>query len=202
MKSNGKGIGICMKRARFLIGFGLVALSASAVLASTLMHMNLQKLCSGAESIFLGKVVSISEELIEAGGGRIPAVIYKLEVTETFKGSFATEKGIQIAEVRMLGTLKQVESGRPVIPGAPVLRQGTEYLLMVGPAGPIGLTSTIGLGQGCFGVSETKQGKVAINGYGNAGLFASMNSGGLASGQVLPYAALANMIRNIVGGGN
>ena len=133
------------------------------------------------------------------GGGELPAVTYRLAVSESFKGDFEEVKGERFTNVTMVGTLKQVLSGKHPITDFPVLQEGTEYLLFIAPAGPSGMTATMGLAQGCFHVNSADGGRVAMNLVNNTGLFSGMNTG-LADGQAVPYSELADMIRGIVGG--
>ena len=178
---------------------GAVALSAAPIYAATTAQMNLERMVNGAERVFVGRVVDISESRIEFGGGQIPAVTYKFKVSEAFKGDYQTIKGERFAEVKMVGTLKQVLSGHHPINDFPVLGRNQDYLLMVAPAGPIGLTATMGLAQGCFHVNGTESDKVVLNGVNNVGLFSGMNVG-IADGIAVSYTSLSAMIRDIVGG--
>ncbi|HSR53496.1 MAG TPA: hypothetical protein VLV83_21945 [Acidobacteriota bacterium] len=153
-------------------------------------------MCQRSGQIYLGTVVSVHEESVELGGGTLPSLVYTIRVDEALKGAFETVKGQQVTTLRTIGTLKQQQSGQPPIPGFPLLKEGQEYLLMVAPASPAtGLTATVGLGQGCFEVD----GKVAVNGFDNVGLFRGM-SAPQTSG-AMSYDDLRNQIQGILGGG-
>ena len=186
-------------RSALLLAGGLAVFAAAPLRAATVAQMNLEQLVVRSESVFVGQVVGMSESRIAMGGGHVPAVTYRFRVSESFKGQVKVEKGVRIAEVKMLGTLKQVLSGQHPIQEFPVLRKGSEYLMIVAPAGPTGLTATMGLGQGCFTFEGKPEAKVAVNFVDNAGLFANMNVG-LESGVAVPYSELARIIRSIVGG--
>ena len=187
------------KRLAVLISCAVAWLCASTVHAAITAQMNLEQLVTQSERIFVGRVVSISESRVSMGGGELPAVTYRLAVSDTFKGEYEEIKGERFTDVTMVGTLKQVLSGNHPITDFPVLEKGTEYLLFIAQSGPSGMTATMGLGQGCFHISGSDGDKVAINLANNTGLFSGMNTG-FADGQAVPYSELANMIRGIVGG--
>ncbi|HSR53494.1 MAG TPA: hypothetical protein VLV83_21935 [Acidobacteriota bacterium] len=174
----------------------VMLLGGSIVWATKLAPLNLEQLCRQSGQIYRGTVVSVEEKSIEVGGGSLPSLSYTIRVDESFKGTFDNVKGHQVAILRTIGTLKQQQSGRSPIPGFPVLKEGQEYLLMVAPKSvATGLTSTVGLGQGCFELD----GKVAVNLFNNFGLFRGMSSP-TASGP-LTYDQLRQQIKSIVGGG-
>ncbi len=174
----------------------VVVMSAQATITA---QMNLEQLVNNSARVFVGEVVSLRETRVAMGGGEVPAVTYRLRVSETFKGEYEQVKELQFAEVTMVGALKHVQTGRHPISDFPVLSRGTEYLLFVAPEGPTGLTATMGLGQGCFHLSSGEEGRVALNLVNNAGLFAGMNVG-IADNAPVSYAELADMIRAIAGG--
>ena len=187
------------KRFGVLISCAVAFLCASTANAAITAQMNLEQLVTQSERIFVGRVISITESRVAMGGGELPAVTYRLAVSDTFKGDFEEIKGEKFTDVTMVGTLKQVLSGRHPITDFPVLAEGTEYLLFIAPAGPSGMTATMGLAQGCFHVSSAGGSRVALNLVNNTGLFSGMNVG-FADGEAVPYDELAGMIRSIVGG--
>lgn len=193
-----------MRNSRFLVTLlmGLAVIATASLMATVVAQLNLEQLVQRSDRVFVGKVLDITESAVETGGGTIPAVTYRFQVNEAFKGNFATIKDVQIAEVKVVGTLKQVLKGQGPIPGFPVLREGQEYLLMVAPDGPAGLTATMGLGQGCFTISGRDEAKVALNAANNAGLFNGMDVGQMPARGPISYATLTNLIRDIVGGSN
>jgi hypothetical protein len=175
------------------------------------MQMNLTQLCDRAGQIFSGTVVSVTADTINAGGGELPVLRYRVRVDESFKGQFSEEKGVTFAEFTMLGTMAQLKSQRDTV--LPMLKQGDQYLLMVAPPGPAGITSTIGLVQGTFALSiNSEKEKMALNGANNVGLFAGMNginnaNPGIARANSVsrsatpdrgpvPYSTLASLIRS------
>ncbi|HSR68372.1 MAG TPA: hypothetical protein VLU25_10555 [Acidobacteriota bacterium] len=181
----------------------MLAVSWSADLSATkLLHMNLEQLLQNSDRVFTGTLIGVEETTVEAGGGTIRALAYTFKVEQAFKGQFGTQKGLQIAEIRTIGTLKQLENRRPPVPGFPLFHSGQRYLLIVNPDGPAGLTSTAGLGQGSFEIDGREGQEVAKNLFNNAGLFRGMNvSGAPASGPV-SYVFLSNLINELVQGGN
>ena len=187
------------KRLAVLVSCAVAWLCASTVHAAITAQMNLEQLVTQSERIFVGRVVSISESRVAMGGGELPAVTYRLAVSDTFKGEYEEIKGERFTDVTMVGTLKQVLSGDHPITDFPVLQKGTTYLLFIAHSGPSGMTATMGLGQGCFHISGSDADKVALNLANNTGLFSGMNTG-FADGQAVPYSELADMIRGIVGG--
>ena len=167
--------------------------------AAITAQMNLEQLVSQSERVFVGRVISITESRVSMGGGELPAVTYRLAVSDTFKGQFEEIKGERFTEVTTIGSLKQVLSGQHPITDFPILQKGVEYLLFIAPSGPTGMTATMGLGQGCFHISGSDDNKVALNLANNTGLFSGMNTG-FADGEAVPYSVLAEMIQSIVGG--
>lgn len=186
---------------RVLVSCAAVLLCASTAHAAITAQMNLEQMVTQSERIFVGRVVSITESRVTMGGGELPAVTYRLAVSDSFKGQYEEIKSEKFADVTMIGSLKQVLSGKHPITDFPVLAKGTEYLLFIAPSGPTGMTATMGLGQGCFHVSGSSDDKVVLNLVNNTGLFSGMNVG-FADGEAVPYAALTDMIRSIVEGGS
>lgn len=181
----------------------VLAVGWSADLAATkLLQMNLEQLLANSDRVFAGTLISVQEETVQAGGGTIRALAYTFQVDQAFKGQFETQKGVQIATFKTIGTLKQLENKRPPIPGFPLFHSGQRYLLMVGPDGPAGLTSTAGLGQGSFEIDGREGHEVAKNLFNNAGLFRGMNVSGVAASGPVSYVVLSDLINQIVGGGN
>lgn len=171
--------------------------------ATSVIQMNLEQLTVKSHQIFRGTVLDIAETTVEAGGGPLPAVTYTVRVDEPFQGEFETVKGVPVAQFTTLGTKKQHLSGQIPIAGLPNLQIGGDYLLMVAPAGPVGLTTTMGLGQGLFTIAGRPGEETAVNGFGNKGLFDGMTASGIAAASGdLSYAALATLINSILEEGN
>lgn len=151
-------------------------LFAGPASATTVLEMNLEALTKRADMVFRGTVLDVTETSVQAGGGTIKAIKYTVAVDEAFKGDFDLVKGHRIAEIMMVGSLKQYHNGVRVIPGFPLLKIGSDYLLMVAPKGPVGLTTTMGLGQGAFSIfmDPNSREDMALNEANNAALFKGM----------------------------
>lgn len=170
--------------------------------ATKLLQMNLAQMLQNSDRVFAGTLMGVTETTVEVGGGHVRALAYTFKVDQAFKGQFETRKGVQIAEIKTIGTLKQLENKRPPIPGFPLFHSGQRYLLIVNPDGPVGLTTTVGLGQGSFEIDGRQGHEVAKNLFNNAGLFRGMNVSGAAASGPVSYIFLSDLINQLVGGGN
>ncbi|MES1241520.1 MAG: hypothetical protein ABUT39_07865 [Acidobacteriota bacterium] len=178
-----------------------------AAQAATVLQMNLEQMVGRSDRIFRGTVLDIHEGTVQAGGSALPVVTYRVRVEEAFKGTFDQVKGMQVAEIKMLGKLKsgpgsaQAHSPAPLI-DLPHLQVGHDYLLLVTPKSAIGLSTTVGLGQGCFQVTGKPGQELAVNLNQNLGLLNGMGGSSLAAEEPaqgpMPYSVLANLIRGIV----
>lgn len=184
----------------------ILGLFGSSVQAATVLQMNLEQMVGRADRIFRGTVLDIREGTVQAGGATLPVVTYRVRVEEAFKGTFDQVKGIQVAEIRMLGKLKSgppsanAHSPVPLIE-LPHLQVGHDYLLLVTPRSSAGLSTTVGLGQGCFQVTGKPGQELAVNLNQNLGLLNGMGSSLAADEPAqgpMPYSVLADLIRGIV----
>ena len=194
------------KLSRGLLIVALVALCAFPAAAATVRQMNLEQMVDNAGRIFRGTLLDVREGTVQAGGGELPTTIYVFRVDEALKGTFQNVKGEQIAEIQMVGSkidAKQVGTMRrlPILPDHPKLEKGRDYLLLTTAPSAVGLSTTVGLGQGAFTLIGKGGSAVAVNENHNAGLFAGMNNGFAATPQEGPvaYSTLATLIRDIVG---
>lgn len=174
----------------------LAAMTLAPAGASMVLKMDLADLSERADRIFRGTVLSVEPGAVMAGGAELPTVTYRLRVDEAFKGDYSDTKGV--AEITMLGTIKQQESSGSTLrfsrlPELPVLIRGGEYVVFTTAASPIGLSTTVGLGQGSFKIyfSADRQ-EMAVNEIDNVGLSETING-------PVPYATLADAIRQQVG---
>lgn len=174
----------------------LLALTAAPAGAGMVLKMGLGDLAERADGIFRGTVLSVEPGTVTAGGGEIPTVTYRLRVDEAFKGDWSATKGV--AEITMVGTLKQQTADGSVmrlsrLPDLPNLVRGAEYVLFTTEPSRIGLSTTVGLGQGAFKLywSADRQ-EMAANQLDNAGLSETINS-------PVTYSALADAIRQQLG---
>lgn len=202
-----------MHRSKLCSSFFLAAAALAICLpvsAATVIQMNLEDMVDRADRIFRGTVLEVSEGTVQAGGGELPVVTYRIRVDEAFKGTYEEVKGLQIAEITMLGKLKVTQSS-PVRRSAdlldlPRLEAGAEYLLLTTASSAIGLSTTVGLGQGRFEVAGKPGEETVVNGNQNLGLFHGMDTSGFGAGVdsqteagPLPYGSVAAVIRNLVG---
>ena len=190
--------------------------SADAVhigpIQADLKPFNLSEMVQNADKIYRGRVLSAESGTIEAGGGSLPIVTYRIKVDEAFRGTFQTVKGTQIAEIRMLGKSLPVTSGAlrhiSALPEMPKLSQGESYLVFTTRAVNGGLSAPVGLGQGSFHILQGKE-QMAVNEFNNRGLFKDMNMqsvrsralapSAITSSGPIPYSELARQIRAELG---
>lgn len=154
---------------------GLMLVVVAGLEAATVKKMGLGEMCDRAGSIFRGTVVSASPGTVQAGGGVLRTVDYVIEVAEGFKGSFETKGDKSFARIRMLASQKGIRQGDvgrfSKLPDLPQLEVGGDYLLLATAPGPTGLSTTVGLGQGCFAISGKGDEKTAVNELHNLGLY-------------------------------
>lgn len=187
------------RRAAFIpLIAALVVLAAGHLGATTVLQMNLGELCDRADRIYRGTVVEVTEGTIEVGGGELPTVTYKVRVDEAFKGSFTETKGVSVVEVRMIGNAKATpdQGGHrklTSIPGMPTPRAGDDYVFFTTAPSAIGLSTFVGLGQGCFDLFLAGKEEQALNEVNNSGLIA-----GHPGGPIL-YSELVAAIHNELG---
>ncbi len=172
---------------------GLMLVVVAGLEAATVKKMGLGEMCDRAGSIFRGTVVSASPGTVQAGGSTLRTTDYVIEVTEQFKGDFESKGDKSFATIRMIAPQKGAAADGvhrfSKLPDLPVLEVGGDYLLLTTSPGPSGLSTTVGLGQGCFGVHGKGETKTAVNELGNLGLY---------DGPVA-YDTLANDIRAELG---
>jgi hypothetical protein len=200
--------------ARFVVPALVSVLLSVPIHASTVMQLNLGELVQRAEHIYRGTVISVTAGSVAIGGGQLPTTTYRLRVDESFRGEFALVKGLRLAEIRTLGKLSPVTRGNlrsaVVLPRMPALEVGQTYLVMTTRPSTIGLSTTVGLGQGCFRISQIGKEEQAVNEVNNNGLFRDMDAPGAAPRALarsaaattavgpLSYADLAGRIRGLV----
>jgi hypothetical protein len=172
--------------------------------AATVLQLNLEQMVDRAGLIFRGTVLDIKEGTVQAGGAELPTVTYRIRVDDAFKGTYQTVKGLQIAEITMLGKLKPNQNADtrslPLI-DLPKLEVGQNYLLLTTTPSAIGLSTPVGLGQGTFRVTGKPGQEVAVNLNNNLGLLKGM--GGVSNNAVhpsgpAPYNDLAALIQSLV----
>ena len=153
---------------------GLLALAilcGSTLHAATLVQkMDLAEVCSRADRIFRGTVISAQPGEVEAGGGTLAVVTYQIKVDEAFQGDFVTKGDESMVELTMLAPQKAQNVGElqrlPALGDVPALTVGGDYLLMTSRPSAIGLSAPIGLGQGCYEVKGKGDQLTAVNALG------------------------------------
>ena len=166
--------------------------------AASVLQMNLGSLCDRSEMIFRGQVLDSEIGTVSAGGGELPVVTYTIAVQEGFKGDFG--KGVvtisllasKAALVPYAGDVSHVSA----FAGLPALSVGQEYVLFTTQPSAIGLSTTVGLGHGCFHVSSQNKEDFVVNEFDNVGIFEGL-SGLPASGPVT-YDEMADAIEAYV----
>jgi hypothetical protein len=187
-----------------VLALSLIGMQAQA---ATVQQLNLEEMVDRAGRIFRGTVLDVREGTVQAGGAELPTVTYRIRVDEAFKGTYQDVKGMQIAEIKMLGKLKTNQTANtrslPLI-DLPKLQVGQDYLLLTTQPSAIGLSTPVGLGQGTFRVTGKPGQELAVNLNQNLGLLKDMEgvSGSAAPNQngsgPLPYTALAALIQDLV----
>ena len=179
---------------------GLIAASFATIPradATTVKHFDLPRMTSSAARVFRGTVTDVRAGSVKVGGGVLATTIYRIKVTETFKGEFATFKDVTYADVEMLGSIKSEKESAGVrhfsaFRDMPELVRGQDYLLFLTAESSIALSSPVGLAQGLFDVDTSVPSQPTANRMNNAGLLPEIQKG------PLPYAELAARVRSIV----
>lgn len=179
---------------------GLLAATLAAApgaKATTVKQFDLARMTSSAARVFRGTVTDVRPGKVSVGGGELATTIYRIRVTEAFKGEFATFKDITYADVEMIGSMKtDVDTNGvrrlSVFRDVPRLERGGDYMLFLTRESRIALSSPVGLAQGMFEIDPTMPGEPTVNGLNNAGLVADVAKG------PLPYANMAARVRALV----
>lgn len=124
-----------------IIGVLLLALSLDA---ATLQQLNLDQMSQSATAVVRARVTGSSSSFT----GSTIYTHYKLQTTETWKGSATSE-------VMVPGGV--ANGYRQTFPGVPTLQTGSEYVLFLWTSST-GITHLIGLTQGLFNVSQLSDG--------------------------------------------
>lgn len=193
-------------RSRWPLVAALLLLSAPPGRAggTMLRQMSLKDLATRAEKVFRGQVVGIDSTTVRTGGIDLPVTVYRLKVEEEFKGTFDAPKGEPVIEVRMLSAGKSRtrvgdNEKLSVLSDLPRLEMGRDYVLFTTRPSAIGLSTTVGLGQGAFAIEAGTKEELTANAYGNVGLARGRTAAaGLPPGRSVPYAQLAQAIRQAI----
>jgi hypothetical protein len=190
-----------MRMIRALLCAGLIAALATTprVEATTVKHFDLAKMTSSAARVFRGTVVDVRAGTVKVGGGELATTIYRIRVSETFKGDFATFKDVTYADVEMIGDIK-ARSGQAnvrhfsIFRDIPRLERDKDYLLFLTAESSVALSSPVGLAQGAFEIDTSIPSEPTANGVNNAGLAADLSRG------AVPYADIAARVRALITG--
>jgi hypothetical protein len=181
-------------RFRWLSLFSFVLLLAQPLQATTVLRLNLEQMIDRAGNVFRGTVLDVRSGNIEVGGGKLPTTTYTLRVEESFKGEYGKESAT--VEITMVGSIKNVPATVgsyqkfSALPEVPRLDIGSDYLLITTPPSALGLSTTVGLGQGAFSLFTRNREELAVNAVDNANIG---DEGPIA------YSELAQKIRAILG---
>lgn len=175
---------------RTLASLLLLVFFTGSVSGTSLRQMDLKGLIQNSDRIFRATVLSVEKRSVQAGGGTIPTVTYHLEIVDSFKGQ---QTGI--TKVTMVASPKEssTEDGVkrfPLFQDVPRLEKGKDYVLFVTRPSSLGLSTTVGLGQGCFNVLLQGNKEYAVNLFNNAGLGLKAKAG------PVPYEELAAAIQS------
>ena len=177
----------------------LAAFAPQGAQATTVKHLDLPHMASSAARVFRGTVTDVRPGVIKVGGGELATIVYRIRVTESFKGDFATFKDVMYADVEMFGGIK-ARSKRDGLQhfsafgDMPVLERGREYLLFLTAESSIALSSPVGLAQGLFEIDTSLPSEPTANRMSNAGLAADIEK------VPIPYSQLAERVRRIISG--
>ena len=185
------------------IAVAILALAAAGQ-ATMLMQFNLKELATRADRVFRGRVVAVETGTVHAGGGDLPAITYRLKVDESFKGEYAVKKGDETyVEVRMVGAKSDAVTADGQVHFSafrevPRLEMGGEYLLFTTRPSSVGLSTTVGLGQGAFRIVDSGKNEEAVNAFNNVGLKRGLARTSLPDSGPISYPQLANAIRSVL----
>lgn len=179
-------------------------LVVSPLMATILKQMNLEDLAGNANRIFSGTVIEVDKGSIEVGGGTLPTVTYRVLVDMSFRGDFLDKGGRQVADFRMLADVAPSRSGEMVrysaLPKMPEIEMGKRYLFFTTAPSAVGLSTTVGLGQGCFRISGEPGEELLVNEYDNMGLFRGMSVSAMPERGPIAFTSLAQQINALLGG--
>lgn len=158
-----------------LVLLALMVLAVPSAYATMVLKMDLANLVDRADKVFRGTVVDVTEGTVQLGGGELPTVTYRVKVDEAFKGEYLAKGDESYAEITMIAPIKRAPDGDIVafskLPALPQLQKGQDYLLMANAPNHLGLSTTIGLGQGAFKVFFVEKTEMAANELNNLGLY-------------------------------
>ena len=133
-----------------LLGIIVVLCACWSAAAATLQQLSMDQMTQSATAIVRARVTGSSASFT----GSTIYTHYKLQISETWKGSPGTE-------VMLPGG---VAGGyRQSFPGVPSLQTGAEYVLYLWKSSKTGVTHIVGLSQGIFTVSQQADGSFRVD---------------------------------------
>jgi hypothetical protein len=153
-----------------MLALAFVSMTASAAMV---MKMGLGDLVGSADKVYRGTVLTREPGTVSAGGSEFSTVVYTIRVDDALKGNFAKP----LVTITMLGNLKADVSGGNVehlsaMDVNPNLSVGGEYVLFTTAPSAVGLSTTVGLGQGLFRIfANADNRELAANSLNNHGIF-------------------------------
>lgn len=162
----------------FSLLFGLLA--PPALLATSLLPINLEQLSTRASLIFYGTVIS-NQVKKDSRSGQI-VTFTEFEIIDLIKGNTASRHTIK----QLGGHLKESDI-KFQVHGVPQYKVGNQYVIFLPEKSSLGFSSPLGLHQGSFSVTKINDDKVISNGRNISSLQSSSKRNVL-----LPLAVIAN----------
>ena len=143
--------------------------------AGSAAQADLDQLVQGAENIVRGRVISAAIEP-HPQFPNLQTVLVTISISKVLKGSAGGTLTFRqfLWDARDVSVLARYKSAGEVV-------------FFLNPVSPYGLTSPVGLEQGCFRVIRDQKGsRYVINGRGNLGLFNQVSEKAASRGIALP----------------
>ena len=182
-----------MKLVKQLFSLSLMAVALLAGVFDASAHhavirVNLEEMTATADSVFMGRCMSVEETREMISGGNLPVTRYTFEVTRAIKGKLPKQITFtQVGHAPQRATGKGdgiVSHGMRVknsafLHGASAYRVGDEVVLFLNRMNSgTNVTSPVGFYQGAFFVSQMPSGqKMLRNSINNLGLFTARYTG-------------------------
>ena len=163
---------------KWLLSLTLIVVTASwTTHAALVKKMSLSEMVGNADKVFRATVMSKEPGSLQAGGGELSTIVYTLRIDDPIKGDFGSGKEGQVLQFIMLGSMKSslvvgTQKRLTNLQINPDLQLGSDYVLFTTARSSVGLSTTVGLGQGLFHLSNDSNGRdMVVNSLGNQGLF-------------------------------
>ena len=133
-----------------LLGLIFVIWTCASAAAATLQQLSMDQMTQSATAIVRARVTGSSASFT----GSTIYTHYKLQISETWKGTPGTEVMLPGG---VAGGLRQS------FPGVPTLETGAEYVLYLWKSSTTGITHIVGLSQGIFNVTKEPDGSYQVS---------------------------------------